>query len=153
MDALQIDPVRTTWAKLVPIADQAASLFYNRQFEIDPSVRSLFTGDMKDQGKLLVGMVDTAVKGLDDLDSIVPVVLRDWACVTPATVSKALITPPWPPPSSGPWDRAWAATSPKRSKAPGSRPTSCWPASCNQRRPTARRWYKRHTALRDLTIC
>ena len=74
MDGRQIELVRTTWAKLVPIADQAAGMFYDRLFEIDPSVRSLFTGDMKNQGKLLVGMIDTAVKALDDLESIVPAV-------------------------------------------------------------------------------
>ena len=66
MDRRQIELVRTTWAKLVPIADQAAGMFYDRLFEIDPSVRSLFTGGMKNQGKLLVGMIDTAVKALDD---------------------------------------------------------------------------------------
>ena len=74
MDAHQINLVRTTWAKLVPIADQAADLFYNRLFELDPSVRPLFTGDMKEQGKLLMGMIDSAVQGLDNLDSIVPAV-------------------------------------------------------------------------------
>ena len=74
MDAHQINLVRTTWVKLVPIADQAAGLFYDRLFEIDPLVRPLFTGDMKEQGKLLMAMIDTAVQSLDDLDSIVPAV-------------------------------------------------------------------------------
>lgn len=74
MEANQIALVRSTWAKLVPIADTAANIFYTRLFEIDPSLRSLFKGDMTAQGKLLMGMINTAVEGLDDLDSIVPAV-------------------------------------------------------------------------------
>ena len=34
--------IRKSWAQVVPIADQAATLFYQRLFEIDPSVRALF---------------------------------------------------------------------------------------------------------------
>jgi len=74
MEAKQIALVRSTWAKLIPIADAAAKIFYTRLFEIDPSLRSLFKGDMATQGKLLMGMINTAVEGLDDLDSIVPAV-------------------------------------------------------------------------------
>ncbi|MCH8892109.1 MAG: hemin receptor [Chloroflexi bacterium] len=74
MDAHQINLVRTTWAKLVPIADQAADLFYNRLFEIDPSTKVLFKGDMKEQGRKLMEMITAAVNGLNDLDGLVPVV-------------------------------------------------------------------------------
>ena len=74
MEAKQIALVRSTWAKLIPMADAAAKIFYTRLFEIDPSLRSLFKGDMAPQGKLLMGMINTAVEGLDDLDSIVPAV-------------------------------------------------------------------------------
>jgi hypothetical protein len=41
--------VQTTFATLVPIADQAAALFYGRLFEIDPSLRRLFKGDLGEQ--------------------------------------------------------------------------------------------------------
>ena len=74
MESKQIALVRSTWAKLVPIADTAADIFYTRLFEIDPSLRDLFKGNMTEQGKLLMGMINTAVEGLDDLDSIVPAV-------------------------------------------------------------------------------
>lgn len=66
--------VQTTWAQVVPIADTAASLFYNRLFEIDPSLRSLFTSDIKEQGAKLMTMIGVAVRGLDKLDEIVPAV-------------------------------------------------------------------------------
>lgn len=66
--------VQSTWSQVVPIADTAASLFYNRLFEIDPSLRALFTSDIKEQGAKLMAMIGVAVKGLDRLDEIVPAV-------------------------------------------------------------------------------
>lgn len=66
--------VQSTWAQVVPIADTAAALFYNRLFEIDPSLRPLFTSDIKEQGAKLMAMIGVAVKGLDRLDEIVPAV-------------------------------------------------------------------------------
>jgi len=52
----------------------AANLFYGRLFEIDPSTKVLFKGDMKEQGKKLMSMITAAVNGLNDLDRLVPVV-------------------------------------------------------------------------------
>jgi len=66
--------VQTTFATLVPIADQAAALFYRRLFEIDPSLRPLFTSDLGEQGNKLMTMIGVAVKGLDTLDELVPAV-------------------------------------------------------------------------------
>lgn len=66
--------VRQSFAKVVPIAPQAAALFYGRLFELDPSLRPLFKGDMKEQGKKLIAMIGTAVANLDKLDTIVPAV-------------------------------------------------------------------------------
>ena len=68
----QISMIRDSWAKVVPIADQAAELFYGKLFELDPSVRSLFKGDMKEQGQKLMKMITFAVDNLDKLDEIVP---------------------------------------------------------------------------------
>ena len=66
--------VQQTFAKIKPIADTAAELFYNRLFEMDPGVRPLFKGDMKEQGRKLMDMIGVAVNGLDALDEIVPAV-------------------------------------------------------------------------------
>ncbi len=54
--------------------DAAAELFYGRLFELDPSLRPLFKGDMKAQGEKLMDMIAVAVDGLNDLDAIVPAV-------------------------------------------------------------------------------
>ena len=66
--------VRDSWAKAIPLSDKAAEVFYNRLFELDPSLRPLFTLDMTEQGRKLMGMITVAVNGLDRLDEIVPAV-------------------------------------------------------------------------------
>ena len=70
----QKDLVQTTFATIAPIADDAAVLFYRRLFEIDPSLQQMFRGDMAEQRKKLMQMLTAAVKGLDRLDQLVPVV-------------------------------------------------------------------------------
>ena len=66
--------VQKKFAKVVPIADTAAALFYGRLFEIDPALRPLFKGDLVEQGRKLTQMIGVAVNGLDRLDQIVPAV-------------------------------------------------------------------------------
>lgn len=70
----QIGLVQGSWAKVVPIKETAAELFYGRLFELDPSLRPLFKGDIKEQGRKLMTMINVAVSSLDRLDSIVPAV-------------------------------------------------------------------------------
>lgn len=74
MTSKQIELVQTTWASVVPISDQAAALFYGRLFEIDPALKPLFKTDIKEQGRKLMTMITAAVRGLNDLDKLVPVV-------------------------------------------------------------------------------
>ena len=66
--------VQQSFAEVVPIADVAARLFYARLFDLDPSLESLFTGDMDEQGRKLMQMLTVAVRGLDRLDELVPAV-------------------------------------------------------------------------------
>ncbi len=50
----QIAVVRRTWAKLAPVSDRAAALFYDRLFELDPSSRALFGPvDLREHGRKL----------------------------------------------------------------------------------------------------
>ena len=69
-----IELVRDSFAKVEPIAEAAAKMFYDRLFELDPATKALFKGDIKAQGVKLMAMLKTAVAGLDDLDALVPVV-------------------------------------------------------------------------------
>ena len=66
--------VQESFAAVMPIADDAAALFYRRLFELDPSLERMFKGDMTEQRRKLVQMLTAAVKGLDRLDQLVPVV-------------------------------------------------------------------------------
>ena len=74
MNLQQIELVQQSWKKVVPIADQAAALFYERLFELDPTVKPLFRGDIKSQGRKLTSMINTAVVNLGDFAGIVPAV-------------------------------------------------------------------------------
>ena len=66
------DLVKQTWTSVVPIADTAAELFYGRLFELDPSVKPMFKGDMKEQGAKLMKTIGLAVSALDDLEPLIP---------------------------------------------------------------------------------
>jgi hemoglobin-like flavoprotein len=66
--------VQESFAIVAPIADDAAALFYRRLFELDPSLQHMFRGDMAEQRRKLMQMLTAAVKGLDRLEQLVPVV-------------------------------------------------------------------------------
>lgn len=74
MTAEQITLVQGSWTKVVPISETAAELFYGKLFELDPSVRAMFKGDMKEQGRKLIAILNTAVNALTKLETIVPAV-------------------------------------------------------------------------------
>lgn len=66
----EIALVRGSWQQVLPISDTAAQLFYGRLFELDPSLRSLFKGDMTEQGRKLMAIINTAINSLDNLGPI-----------------------------------------------------------------------------------
>lgn len=68
-----ISLVQSSWAKVLPIAPQAAALFYQNLFTADPSLQALFKGNMEEQGKKLMQMIGAAVGKLHDLDTLVPI--------------------------------------------------------------------------------
>jgi hemoglobin-like flavoprotein len=69
----QIELVQTSFAKVIPISDTAAALFYGRLFEIAPQVRPLFKSDMRGQGRKLMTTLGAVVNGLRNLDAILPI--------------------------------------------------------------------------------
>ena len=74
MDATQITLVQKSWSKMLPISETTVDLFYNRLFEIDPSTKYIFQGDMKIQGRKLMKMITAAVNGLNNPEGLVSVV-------------------------------------------------------------------------------
>jgi hemoglobin-like flavoprotein len=74
MNPEQILLIQVSFAKVLPIADTAAALFYGRLFDLDPSLQPLFQGDMREQGRKLMTMLRVVVNGLHRLDQLVPAV-------------------------------------------------------------------------------
>jgi hemoglobin-like flavoprotein len=67
--------IRESWAQVAPIADTAATIFYGRLFELDPSLRDLFSRtDMASQRRNLMQTLAVVVASIDRLESIVPAV-------------------------------------------------------------------------------
>lgn len=59
---------------MVKDADALATCFYNRLFEIDPSTRPLFKGDMAEQRQKLMQTLAVVVNALDSLDTVIPAI-------------------------------------------------------------------------------
>lgn len=75
MNQDQRDAVRESWALVKPIADTAATLFYDRLFEIDPATRLLFRAEgLPEQRRKLMQTLDTLVQGLDYIEDLVPAI-------------------------------------------------------------------------------
>ncbi|MGJ4887437.1 globin family protein [Bradyrhizobium sp. HKCCYLRH3099] len=72
MTPSQIALVQESFAKVGPISDQAAVIFYNRLFEVAPQVRAMFPDDLTDQRKKLMATLAVVVNGLSNLPAILP---------------------------------------------------------------------------------
>jgi hemoglobin-like flavoprotein len=68
----QVKLVQDSFAKVAPIADTAATLFYDRLFDVAPQVRTLFPDDMTEQKRKLMAMLTVVVNGLNNLPAILP---------------------------------------------------------------------------------
>lgn len=68
----QVKFVQDSFAKVAPIADQAAVIFYDRLFEVAPGVKAMFPADMTEQRKKLMATLAAVVNGLSNLESILP---------------------------------------------------------------------------------
>ena len=65
--------VQNSWQQVLPIRELAAELFYGKLFELDPSLKALFKGNMKEQGGKLMTMIGVAVANLDRPGTLMPV--------------------------------------------------------------------------------
>lgn len=66
----QITLVQQSFAQVLPIREQAAQIFYERLFALDPSLRPLFKGDLRAQGAKLMSALTFVVGALHKLDTI-----------------------------------------------------------------------------------
>jgi hemoglobin-like flavoprotein len=70
MTPQQIELVQHSFAKVAPIAQTAADLFYDRLFAIAPEVQQLFPDDLTEQKQKLMQMLAMAVGNLNRVDTI-----------------------------------------------------------------------------------
>jgi hemoglobin-like flavoprotein len=68
----QVALIQDSFRKVLPVQTLAAAWFYGRLFELDPSLRPLFCGDMNKQGRKLMDALDVVVENLDDIESLLP---------------------------------------------------------------------------------
>jgi hemoglobin-like flavoprotein len=126
MTPVQIELIQQSFARLAPISDKAAGLFYDRLFETGPEVKPLFRGDMTKQGHKLMATLALVVNGLNKLDAILPAasalakrhVGYGVKAVHYATVGAALLWtlekglgPSWTPELAAAWTLAYTALS------------------------------------------
>ena len=76
MNKQQIEIVQRTFDMAAPMADELADRFYTRLFELDPTLRPMFHGEMKQQGQKLMTVLALAVRGLNKPETIVTAVQR-----------------------------------------------------------------------------
>src|SRR5690349_15095801 len=67
--------IRNSWELMRPMAIHVADLFYDRLFELDPSLEVLFPEDLTAQRPRFMNAVGAAVAGLDDMDALRPTLL------------------------------------------------------------------------------
>ena len=73
MDVRRKQLVQESWMQVEPIADTAATLFYNRLFELDPALRPMFAAtDLREQKRKLMHTLTVAVNGLHRLEQLTP---------------------------------------------------------------------------------
>jgi hemoglobin-like flavoprotein len=66
--------VQSSWLAVKPIAETAATIFYDRLFALDPALRGLFPDDLREQKKKLMATLDFAVLALKKPEALLPAV-------------------------------------------------------------------------------
>src|SRR5438270_13638742 len=68
----QVKLVQESFARVAPIADQAAAIFYDSLFAVAPQVKAMFPTDMTEQRKKLMATLAVVADGLSNLASSLP---------------------------------------------------------------------------------
>jgi hemoglobin-like flavoprotein len=74
MTPRQITLVQASWKDILAVSETAAQLFYLRLFALDPSLRPMFKGEIREQGRKLIAMMSVVVNGLARIETLAPVI-------------------------------------------------------------------------------
>ena len=72
----QIALIQSSFQQVLPMADAAGLLLYERIFVLAPETRSLFADDIRPQASRLMAAVKFAVDRLHDLDAVQPFLMK-----------------------------------------------------------------------------
>jgi hemoglobin-like flavoprotein len=64
MDAQAVAMVQKSFEKVAPLGDTVTEIFYGELFAIDPSLRPMFKGDMREQRRMLMSALALVVRSL-----------------------------------------------------------------------------------------
>ncbi|HYE01168.1 MAG TPA: globin domain-containing protein [Alphaproteobacteria bacterium] len=67
----QIALVESTFKRVAVDPEGAAALFYDKLFTLDPELRPLFKGDMREQGRKLMATLALAVSNIRRMETLV----------------------------------------------------------------------------------
>jgi hemoglobin-like flavoprotein len=72
----QIHLVQSSFQHVLPLAETAGVLLYERIFALAPATRALFAEDIRPQASRLMAAVKAAVEGLDNLEAVEPFLVK-----------------------------------------------------------------------------
>ena len=124
----QVTLVQQSFAKVAPISEQAAVLFYDRLFEVAPSVKAMFPADMTEQRKKLMATLAVVVGGLTNLEAVLPAA----SALAKRHVSYGAKPEHYPSSAArccGPLKKGLATPGRRRPRRPGPRPTARCPVT------------------------
>jgi hemoglobin-like flavoprotein len=73
MTSEQINLIQQNFDRIMPQADAAATVFYNRLFSMKPALRLLFPDDLAEQKKKLMTTLGVAIKSLHETEKLIPI--------------------------------------------------------------------------------
>lgn len=62
--------IQVSFEKLIPVSQRATRLFYTRLFELDPSIKPLFSHSLDKQERNFMIMLRSMVKSLEHLEEV-----------------------------------------------------------------------------------
>jgi len=76
LNSSQIALVKNSWLQAMEASSHAGPIFFKKLFELDPSLEPLFKIPLDEQVDKLFSTINLAVRGLNDLASVTPIIAR-----------------------------------------------------------------------------
>ena len=128
MTPKQVALVQDSFAKVALTSDATAVLFYDRLFEIAPQMSAMFPSDMIEQRRKLMAMLAAVVKGLGNLEQVLPAASALQSGMS-ATVRRRGTIRRSAPRCFGRWRRAWGMDGHRKWRMRGPPPIARCPST------------------------